>query len=173
MNQELVKSINYIKKYFGHNDYETVLSMHARGYVWKQIEFRALNDISIDQLRELLGQQSVDSSKGDDGMNEKITVSQQVAEALDRAKRAYSNANLLTTHKQFPNGWGGLLHPLCQLDYETLKKALQHGYEVEGEGKHVDLAPVDYESMIDLALMTGDKEWFNELLQKSNEGAIS
>lgn len=63
MNAELAKAIRYVKTHFSHNDYETVLSIHARGYVWKQMEFRALNSISIDQLRELLGQNIVGQEK--------------------------------------------------------------------------------------------------------------
>lgn len=71
---DVLKSIEYVRKHFGYKDFEPVLSMHARGHVWREPQFRALNNITIDQLRELLGQQSVTPTKGADDVRQIVRI---------------------------------------------------------------------------------------------------
>lgn len=102
----LVRAINYIQKYYTPSEYFIFLELHEEGYEWTE-ELKALNVLSIDQLRELIGQ------------------------------------------------------PQPSLAAQEIDE------------QQTNLSPVDHMSMIDIALMTGDIEWFNELVTKVNEGAIS
>lgn len=165
------EAIDYIKMYFGStSEYEAILRKHEKEPNDWDGNLRGLNGLPIEQLRELLF-----------GQNEQASAGKKSGAAMaDTQMEAFKGTKV----RILKGDKAGLVLPIVDFLLGGQAFILQGGasfrtsdagvsWEFVDGNLNTNLSPEDYESMIDFALMTGDKEWFNELLQKSNEGAIS
>lgn len=108
-----------------------------------------------------------------------------VQETIDYIKKYFGSASeyeaILRKHEADPNGWDeSAFRAFNGLSIDQLRGLLfgqnvvQDKPSVPEHEKQVNLSQADYMSLIDAALIIGDKKWFDELVAKTkNEGAIS
>lgn len=172
---EVQQAIDYIKKYFDSvSEYDAILRKHEKDPNSWDGNLRALNGLPIDQLRELLYGQSEIVQAMDSGTKSHGIMSSTQMEAFKGTKirilHGTERGRVLPITYFKNNGRSFVVEGNYSFDASDVGKT----WEFVDGNLNTDLSPEDYESMIDLALMTGDKEWFNELVTKSKyEGAIS
>lgn len=109
----------------------------------------------------------------------------EIQHAIDYIKTYFGSVSeykaILRKHEKEPNSWEGNLRGLNGLSIDQLRELL-FGQNIEVQDKpsvpeyeqQTNLSQADYMSLIDAALIIGDKQWFDELVAKTkNEGAIS